>query len=89
MSNDKILGVPKYLFQLIVGGALIVAIFVMLGSHSNCWFSINCNSDGTVIDPEMVVGGLAALALVSILQVPVAPAIAAGVAIWAVLQYWL
>lgn len=89
MDNDRLFGMPKSLVKLIVGSALIIATFVMLGSHSNCWFSINCNSGSTLVGPEIAVGGLAALALVSILQVPVAPAIAAGVAIWAVLQYWL
>ncbi len=88
MNQDKFFGIPKSLARIVALGGLIFALFFVLGSHSECWFSVNCTST-SLIGPEMAVGGLAAISLMAVLQVPVMPAIAAGAAIWAMFHFWV
>lgn len=89
MNQDKFFGIPKSLVRIVTLSALIAGLFFVLSSHSDCWFSINCTPTSPIVGPEMAVGGLAAVSLMAVLQVPVMPAIAAGVAIWAMFYFWL
>jgi hypothetical protein len=88
MNQDKFVGIPRSLARVVALGGLIFLLFFVLSSHSDCWFSVNCTSTN-LIGPEMAVGGLAAISLMAVLQVPMMPAIAAGVAVWAMFYFWL
>lgn len=88
MNQDKIFGIPRSLAKVVSLGSLIFLLFFVLSSHSDCWFSVNCTPTN-LIRPEMAIGGLAAFSLIAVLQVPVMPAIVAGVAIWVMFHFWL
>ena len=86
MNQDKFFGIPKSLARVLSLGSLIFLLFFILSSDF-CWFNIGCYT-GALIGPEIAVGGLATIALIAVLQIPVMPAIVAGVTIWAMLSFW-
>lgn len=73
----------------ILGGVLLVVLLLGLVSGSDCWFSINSTCPGPIVPPELLLGGIVAVALVTFLGVPVAPAAMAGAGVWVVLQWFL
>ena len=84
-NPDKILGIPTSIAK-IAGGVLIVLVVLALVSSPDCALSVNCTTEKSLLPPTFGVGVIAAIALMTFLQTPVLPAVAAGVGVWVLLE---
>lgn len=82
-DSDKIFGIPKSLAKIIVGLAAFLLIAKLLSSQV-CIFS-TCISH-PLITPELLIGGAVTLILMSMFQIPLAPALLSGIGIWILFQ---
>lgn len=80
------------LIRIIVMLVFASGIIYLISSHSDCWFSISCETDIHKTGYELstiLVGFFTTISLAAVFGTPLAPAAVVGVLAWFALRFWL
>ncbi|MDT9187107.1 MULTISPECIES: hypothetical protein [Limnospira] len=84
-DSDKIFGIPKSLAKIIAGLVVFLLIAFFLSSQV-CIFSTCTTTTSGIVTPELAIGGVVALILMSMFPIPLPLALLSGCGVWFLLH---